>query len=160
MQTHAPLSLALNNVDTSMPLLMEGKQPLSIKDANIVEAKSGKGFMLVVNLQTIDPAKDTNGKDIHPGFPLINRFMWPAPGTEFGDGEWAQSYLQSLTRFQLAACNLKDTPENKAALPAFDDTFIAGLAGKTVIGNIGTSKVKDDDQYGPRSEVKSFSAIG
>ena len=156
----APLSLKLNEVDTSMPLLVEGKQPLSIKSAEIAESKSGKGFMLVVQLQTVDPAKDTKGNVIHPGFPLIHRFMWPAPGTEFGDGEWATSYLQSLTRFQLAVCNLKDTPENKATLPEFDDTFIADLAGKTVIGNIGTSKSKDGDEFGPRSEVKSFGPIG
>lgn len=157
---NAPLSLKLNDVDTSMPLLVEGKQPLNITKAEIVESKSGKGFMLVVNLKTVDPAKDTKGNEIHPGFPLIHRFMWPAPGTEFGESEWAPSYLQALTRFQLAVCNLKDTPENKASLPPFDDTFIADLAGKTVIGNIGTSKSKEGDEFGPRSEVKSFSAIG
>lgn len=156
----APLSLKLNDVDTSMPLLVEGRQPLCIKDANFVEVSSGKGVMLVVNLTTVDPSRDTKGKVVNPGFPIRHNFMWPTPGTEFGDSEWAESYLQKLTLFMLAVLGLKDTPENKATLPEFDDTFVADLSGKLVMGNIGTSKVKDGSDYGPRSEVKSFSAIG
>jgi hypothetical protein len=160
--THSPLSLTLNNVDTSMPILVEGRQPLSIKDAKIAESKSGKGFMLVLTLQTVDPSKDIKGKDVAAGFPIIHRFMWPAPGTEFGDGEQAPNYLAQLTRFQLAVLNLRDTPENKAELAniPFDDAFIADLPGKILMCNIRTSKSKEGDEYGPRSEVSSFAPLG
>jgi hypothetical protein len=155
-----PLSLVLNDVDTSMPLLVEGKQPLNIAKAEIAESKSGKGYMLVVVFKTVDPAKDTNGNDVHPGFPITHRFMWPAPGTEFGDGEWKDSYLQSLVKFQLAIANLRDIPSNRPLLPPFDDSYIADLPGKTVMGNIRTSKSKEGDEFGPRSEISSFFPIG
>jgi len=156
-----PLSLKLNDTDTSFPILVEGKCPLVIAKAEAIPSKSGKGTFLAVTYQTVEPSTGSKGQSIDPGFPLIQRYMLPIPGTEFGDGEQKESYSRGLCLFMLAAANLKDTPENKASLPEFNEEYISSLAGVNVIGNIKTSKPKDDsDEFGERSEVKSVSAIG
>lgn len=155
-----PLSLKLNDADTSMPILVEGKYPLVIGKAEVVESRSGKGSFLAVTYKTLEDAQGSKGQNISAGFPIIQRYMLPIPGTEFGDGEQASSYQRSLCLFMLAVANLKDTPENKASLPEFNEEYIASLQGVNVLGTIKTSKPKDDDDgYGPRSEVKSVSGI-
>lgn len=156
-----PLSLKLNDADTSMPILVEGKYPLVIDKAEVVSSKSGKGSFLAVTYKTIEDAQGSKGQSISAGFPLIQRYMLPIPGTEFGDGEQAPNYQANLCRFMLAVANLKDTPENKAKLPEFNLNYVASLQGVNVIGSIKTAKPKDDsDEYGERSEVKSVLPIG
>jgi hypothetical protein len=156
-----PLSLKLNDADTSMPILVEGQYPLIIKKAEVVTSKSGKGSFLAVTYALTEDATSNKGAVISAGYPMIQRYMLPIPGTEFGDGEQCGSYQANLCRFMLAVANLKDTPENKAALPEFNDEYIASLAGVNVIGTIKTAKPKDDsDEYGERSEVKSVKAVG
>lgn len=156
-----PLSLKLNDADTSMPILVEGKYTLVIDKAEVVASKSGKGSFLAVTYKTVEEAQGSKGQSISAGFPMIQRYMLPIPGTEFGDGEQAGSYQTQLCRFMLAVANLKDTPDNKASLPEFNMEYIAGLQGVNVLGNIKTSKPKDDaDEYGERSEVKSIQPIG
>ena len=77
-----------------------------------------------------------------------------------GEGEQAESYYQGLCRFMLACANLKDTKENKASLPEFNEDYVANLSGIVVSGSVKTSKPKDDgDDFGPRSEVRSVSGI-
>jgi hypothetical protein len=156
-----PLSLKLNDADTSMPILVEGKYALVIDKAEVVASKSGKGSFLAVTYKTVEEAQGSKGQSINAGFPMIQRYMLPIPGTEFGDGEQAGSYQTQLCRFMLAVANLKDTPDNKASLPEFNMEYIASLQGVNVLGNIKTSKPKDDsDEYGERSEVKSILPIG
>lgn len=156
-----PLSLKLNDADTSMPILVEGKYPLVIDKAEVVQSKSGKGSFLAVTYKTLEAAQGSKGQNISAGFPIIQRYMLPIPGTEFGDGEQAGSYQANLCRFMLAVANCKDTPENKASLPEFNEDYIANLQGVTVLGTIKTAKPKDDsDEYGERSEVKSVNPIG
>jgi len=156
-----PLSLKLNDADTSMPILVEGKYALVIDKAEVVASKSGKGSFLAVTYKTVEEAQGSKGQTISAGFPMIQRYMLPIPGTEFGDGEQAGSYQTQLCRFMLAVANLKDTPDNKASLPEFNMEYIASLQGVNVLGNIKTSKPKDDsDEYGERSEVKSIQPIG
>ena len=159
--TNSPLSLSLNNVDTSMPLLMEGKYPLVIDKAEIVESKSGKGKFLAVTYKTTEDASSSKGGTISAGFPMIQRYMLPIPGTEFGSSEQAPNYMANLCRFMLAVANLKDTTENKAKLPEFNEDYCLSIPGTVVLGNVKTSKPKDDnDEYGDRSEVKSVYPIG
>jgi len=156
-----PLSLKLNDVDTSMPILVEGKHPLVIEKAEVISSKSGKGSFLAVTFKTIEDTQGSKGQNISAGFPIIQRYMLPIPGTEFGDGEQAGNYQAGLCRFMLAVANLKDTPDNKAKLPEFNHDYVASLSGVNVIGTIKTAKPKDDsDEYGERSEVKSVSPIG
>jgi hypothetical protein len=155
-----PLSLKLNDADTSMPILVEGKYPLVIDKAEVVQSKSGKGSFLAVTYKTLEDAQGSKGQNISAGFPIIQRYMLPIPGTEFGDGEQAGNYrltsAASCSRWQL-----KDTPENKASLPEFNMDYIASLQGVNVTGTIKTAKPKDDsDEYGERSEVKSVNPIG
>ena len=155
-----PLSLTLNDADTSSPILVEGKQPLVIDKAEVVQSKSGKGSFLAVTFKTQEDSMSIKGTKISAGYILIQRYMLPLPGTEFGDGDMADSYKASLCKLMLACANYKDTPENKAKLPTFDESYIANLSGVVVMGNIKTSKPKDeDDGYGPRSEVRSVSGI-
>lgn len=155
-----PLSLTLNDADTSFPILVEGKQPLIIDKAEVVQSKSGKGYFLAVVFKTQEDSMSIKGTKIDAGFSLTQRYMLPIPGTEFGNGEQAENYKANLCRFMLACANRKDTPEAKAELPEFNESYIANLPSVVVMGNIKTTKPKDDDDgYGPRSEVKSVSGI-
>jgi hypothetical protein len=155
-----PLSLKLNDVDTSMPLLVEGKYALRIDKAEVVVSKSGKGSFLEVTYKTQEDAMSNKGSTINAGFPMIQRYMLPIPGTEFGESKQTKSYYQGLCRFILACANLKDTKKNKTSLPEFNEDYVANLSGIVVSGYVKTSKPKDDgDDFGPRSEVRSVSGI-
>ena len=55
----------------------------------------------------------------------------------------------------------KINAENKAKLPEFNEDYCLSIPGTVVLGNVKTSKPKDDnDEYGDRSEVKSVYPIG
>jgi len=152
-----PLSLKLNDADLSAPCLMEGKYPVTIKSADIVDSKSGKGKFLHVQTTTMEPSQSNKGKTINAGFPVGTRLMLPLPGTEFGEGEHADSYTRQLGLFMLSAANLKATEENKATLPEFNEEYCASLAGVVVGANV---KNDTSDEYGTQSVIKSFYPIG
>lgn len=147
------LSLSLNDVDTSMPLLSEGKHVLNITEAAVVEAKASPGcYNLKVSFATTQPATDNKGKPLSPGYKLIR--FYPVP-SELRDPEKNDMFKKALCLLQLAICGLPNTEEGKSQLPVFDETFIASMIGRSVIGNVKTSKTKDgdDDTYGPKSEI-------
>jgi hypothetical protein len=149
------LSLSLNDVDTSMPLLSEGKHMLTIAEASIAEAKNSPGCLnLKVVYTTTQPATDNKGKPLNPGY-KITRF-YPVP-SELRDPEKNDMFRKALCLLQLAICGLPNTEDGKSQLPVFDETFIASMIGKSVIGNVRTSKTKegDDDTYGPKSEISA-----
>lgn len=147
------LSLALNDVDTSMPLLSEGKHVLAIAEVLIEDSKSSPGCLnLKVVFATIQPATDTTGKPIKPGYKITRYYPIPS---ELRDESKNDTFKKALCLLQLAVCGLANTESNRAQLPLFDEAFVASMPGKTVIGNIRTSKPKEgeDDSFGPKSEV-------
>lgn len=158
--SNAPLSLSLNNADTSMPLLVEGKYPFVIDKAEIVVSQSGKGSFLAVHFKTTEDAMSSKGQPLKAGFTIVERYMLPIPGTQFGDGEQASNYMAKLCRFMLAVANLKDTAENKAKLPEFNEDYVLSIAGTVVIGNVKTAKAKEDDEFGDSSKISAVYPIG
>ena len=153
------LSLSLNKVDTSMPLLVEGKHEVTITEASVVEAKSTPGcYNLKIVFATTQPSTDNKGKALNAGYKLTR--FYPAP-SELRDPEKNDMFKKSLCLLQLAVCGLPNNEEGKSQLPPFDETFIASMFGRTVIASVKTSKTKDgdDDTYGPKSEVASVYSI-
>ncbi len=153
----APLSLKLNDADLSSPCLIEGKQPVVIDKAEVVQAKTGKGSFLFIQCKTLEATQSDKGKTINPGYPISTRLMLPIPGTEFGDGEHADNYTRQLGLFMLAVANLKNTEENKAQLPEFNEDYILSLPTVTLIANV---KNETSDDYGKQSVIKSFMPVG
>lgn len=153
------LSLSLNDVDTSMPLLTEGKHEVAIAEATVAESKNSPGcYNLKVVFATTQPSTDTKGAALKPGY-KITRF-YPAP-SDLRDPEKNEQFKKSLCLLQLAVEGLPNTEEGKKQLPVFDELFIANMIGRKVIANVKTSKARDgeDDTYGPKSEISSVSPI-
>lgn len=153
----APLSLKLNDADLSSPCLIEGKQPVVIDKAEVVQAKTGKGSFLFIQCKTLEATQSDKGKTINPGYLISTRLMLPIPGTEFGDGEHADNYTRQLGLFMLAVANLKNTEENKARLPEFNEDYILSLPTVALIANV---KNETSDEYGKQSVIKSFMPVG
>ncbi len=153
----APLSLKLNEADLSSPCLIAGKHPVIIDKADVVPSKSGKGSFLHIQCKTLEPTQSDKGKTLNAGYPIGTRLMLPLPGTEFGDGEHADSYTRQLGLFMLAVANLKNTEENKSKLPEFNEDYILSLPTTTLIANV---KNETSEEYGKQSVIKSFAPIG
>jgi len=153
----APLSLKLNDADLSPPCLIEGKHPVVIDKAEVIPSGSGKGSFLYIGCKTLEPTQSDKGKTLNAGFPVATRLMLPLPGTEFGEGEYKDSYTRQLGLFMLAVANLKNTEENKAQLPEFNEDYILSLPTVTLIANV---KNETSDEYGKQSVIKSFMPVG
>lgn len=151
------LSLKLNDVDTSFPRLTGGDYVMNISEASIVDGKevpSNQNLKLV--FETTSVAQDHKGSDIDPGFKITRYYPIPNEGREADKNDM---FMKGLTLLALAVCGYKDTPENKAALPDFDEEFISNMVGKQVLAKVKDSKPKEGDEYGPKSEVASVRCI-
>lgn len=151
------LSLRLNEVDTSLPLLAEDTYILQIEAAELVPSKDNPSLLnLKVQFVTTSEATDDKGKTINPGYKLTR--FYPIP-SELRDQDKNDMFLRGLTLLALAVCDLKNTESDKAKLPEFDEAFIAEMAGKQVKAKVKTSKTKEGDEYGPKSEVSSVFGV-
>lgn len=152
-----PLNLSLNKVDTSMPQPVDGKYVATVDKVEVLENKEKSGYNLKVTVKLQEDVADTKGGTIKSGFAMSRYLPLPLENTKY-DGEHKESFQRSLALFQLAVCGKKNTPENVAALPDLDDSFVAESVGRSVIVSVSQSKQKDgeDSEYGPRAEIKSF----
>lgn len=151
------LSLRLNEVDTSMPLLAEDTYVLQIEAAELVPSKDNPSLLnLKVQFVTTSEATDDKGKTINSGYKLTR--FYPIP-SELRDQDKNDMFLRGLTLLALAVCDLKNTESDKAKLPEFDEAFIAEMSGKQVKAKVKTSKTKEGDEYGPKSEVSSVFGV-
>lgn len=152
-----PLSLKLNDVDTSMPQPVDGKYNATISSAEVKDNRLKTGYNLVVTVALTDSCTSTKGKEMKPGFKMTRFMPLPIPGSAY-DNEHKEMFMTSLAMFQLAVLGLKNTEDNVARLPELDDPFIAGCVGKAVVVKVGLSKEKDgqESEFGPRQEIKAF----
>ena len=152
------ISLALNKVDTSMALLREGKHTVLIDSVEITDSKDNPQLKnLKIVFVTVNDDTDDKGKPIKAGYKMTRFF--PIPDEDLREKDKNEMFLKSLCLLQLAVCDLKNTEESKAQLPVFDELFIADMVGKQVVATVKTSKPKDGDTYGPKSEVASVRCI-
>lgn len=152
------LSLRLNQVDTSMPLLAEDVYVLQIESAELVASKDNPSLQnLKIQFVTTSDAVDTKGKTINAGYKLTR--FYPIPDADLRPSDKNDMFLRGLTLLALAVCDLKNTESDKTKLPEFDEIFIAEMPGKQVKAKVKTSKAKEDDEYGPKSEVSSVFGI-
>lgn len=151
------LSLRLNEVDTSMPLLTDGDYHLIIDSAELADAKSAPGAQnLKVVFATTRDESTQNGSTISAGYKLTR--FYPIP-SEVRDADKNDMFMKGLTLLALAAAGLPNNASGKEALPPFDLDFISAMAGKTVLAKIKTSKPKEGDEYGPKSEIASVRCL-
>jgi len=151
------LSLKLNEVDTSYPLLVNGDHQVTINEATLIPSvKDDRLLNLKVVYATTADSQDQKGHDLKAGYKLTTYYPIPS---EYRDADKNENMLKNLTLLALAVCGLENTTEGKAQLPEFDEAFIAAMAGKQVLAKVKTSKPDENDQYGPKSEIASVRAL-
>ena len=151
------LSLKLNEVDTSYPLLVNGDHVVTITEATLVPStKDDRLLNLKVIYATVNDTQDQKGHDIKAGYKLTTYYPIPS---EYRDEQKNENMLKNLTILALAVCGLENNEAGKAQLPEFDESFIAAMSGKQVLAKVKTSKPTEDDQYGPKSEIGSVRAL-
>jgi hypothetical protein len=77
MSNPLDFSLDLNDVDTSMPVLVAGSYIAVIKEAEILPNKDGDGHNLRVKFATTAPATSTEAQspdDVQPGYPFTRYY--------------------------------------------------------------------------------------
>jgi hypothetical protein len=147
------LSLALNKVDTSMPILCEGEHIVQVAAAALVDAKDGINQNLKIDFTTVNPETCTKGKPLNAGYKLTRYYPIPSDSR---DPEKNENALKSLTLLALAVCGLPNNEEGKSQLPIFDESFILAMPGKQL--SVKT-KVVHDDTYGDKAEITSTKPI-
>ena len=151
------LSLKLNEVDTSYPLLVNGDHTVVINEAALApSAKDSRLLNLKVVYATVNDTQDQRGHDLKAGYKLTTYYPIPS---EYRDESKNDNMLKNLTLLALAVSGLENTTEGKAQLPEFDESFIAAMTGKQVLAKVKTSKPDENDQYGPKSEIASVRAL-
>lgn len=151
------LSLKLNEVDTSYPLLVNGDHVVSIDTATLEPSKKDERLLnLKVVYKTVNETQDQKGHTVNAGYKLTTYYPIPS---EYRDEEKNENMLKNLTKLALAVSGLEDTPDGKAQLSEFNEEFIAAMSGKQVLAKVKTSKPAEDDQYGPKSEIGSVRAL-
>jgi len=151
------LSLKLNDVDTSYPLLVNGDHVVVVSEATLVpSAKDDRLLNLKVVYATVADSQDQKGHDVKAGYKLTTYYPIPS---EYRDEQKNENMLKNLTILALAVAGLENTTEGKSQLPEFDENFIAAMPGKQVLAKVKTSKPAEDDQYGPKSEIASVRAL-
>lgn len=151
------LSLKLNDVDTSSPLLSDGDYILSIDSAEVKPSKDNptNENLMVVFVTTRDETAQ-NGQVLRAGYKLTR--YYPIPN-EHREQDKNDMFLKGLTLLALAVCGFQNNESGKAQLPAFDLDFIANMPSKQVLAKVKTTKPKEDDTYGPKSEVASVRCL-
>jgi hypothetical protein len=123
------LDLDLSSVDLSRPLI-GGKQTKRCRIGNVtLEQQQGRGRNLVVPLTLEEPATDTNGKTVNPGFVVTDRILVDPTG-----GLTQEMINEKLARLQVAALKL-DRPQKFAP---------ADLIGREVLVTFNTRADKLD----------------
>lgn len=151
------LSLKLNEVDTSYPLLVNGDHTVVITEATLTPSvKDSRLLNLKVVYATTADTQDQKGHDLKAGYKLTTYYPIPS---EYRDADKNDNMLKNLTLLALAVCGLENTTDGKAQLPEFDEAFIAAMSGKSVLAKVKTSKPDENDQYGPKSEIASVRAL-
>ena len=96
----ALLSLALNDVDVSMPVANPCTTDVRVVEAKIENGKKDANIqMIVFKFETLYELKDTKGNVLKPGWKGLSDRIVITPTGELTE----EKILQSLKRFQLAA---------------------------------------------------------
>lgn len=148
------ISLKLNNADLSPPLIVEGWYAAAINAATLEESKSSPGaYNLKVEFALQEEVKTNKEDNLAPGYKLTRFF--PVPRGDKND----EMFTNALTRLCLACFDQAPTKDNIAALPDLDEALIGSFPGRLVKVHIRTSKPKEGDEYGPKSEVSAVKGI-
>lgn len=144
------LNIDLSQTDTSFPALAVGDYRTEIKKTDLKESQKTPGmWQFLVTVALLEPATDTKGKTVEPGFSLNARLTLPgAPGAQ---PEHEEMRMKQLATFLDAAFNNEDM----ASRPAFNEATINALPGKQII--IVVKKNKDTD-FG-ETDIKSFKPV-
>ncbi len=143
------LNLDLNDVDTSMPVLMEGLYALIVDKIEVVQNKDQTGNNLKVTYATMADATSLAGNetgdinDIKAGFKLT-QFMPLQANPEKPD----YKYEKNLARLQDAVTGSKQGNRGKF-MPT---TYI----GRPLMGKV---KVQKDEEYGVRNNIANLSVL-
>lgn len=146
-----PLGLGgdLNEVDTSMPTLVEGLYELVVDKVEPKPNKAGDGRNLVVTFKTTAPATSVQAQekgeedDIKAGFPIT--CWWPLQQSDNPD---APDFKERHAQFQDAVLGTE-----KGNRPPYNPF---AYVGARIIARL---KVTKDDEYGLGNDVRRMTYI-
>jgi hypothetical protein len=136
----ANLNIDTNDVDTSMPCILDKKVGATITEATIEQNKRGNGFNLVVKFSTSTVAEGSAGP-INPGYPL--RKYYPLQQSE---NPKAPDFRRDIALLIDAVFQ----PESPASRPPLNTETVNDMIGKEVILKL---KIEESDEYGAQNSV-------
>jgi hypothetical protein len=144
-ETYDPLGLNINlkEVDTSRPVLVEGKFLFSVKECSVVPKKddpSKRNLMVVFALD--QEADSVQGDKINPGF-QVRRYL----PLQQSDNPNAQDFTKDLVRFLDAAFDIDDPQDRPTAFPDPAE-FVGRQLGLAI-------RIQEDDT-GKQNDVRAF----
>lgn len=142
-----PTNIDLNDVDTSRPVLIDGKYPCTIKEVSVKPNKAQTGHNLVVIFSLLEAGDSTAGTTIGAGYQL-RRYM-PLQQSENPD---APDFKVDIARLLDAA--FQTTQEDR---PPLSDETIAALHGREVLVSV---KVTESEEYGTGNDVRGVLSLG
>lgn len=152
------LNMKLADVDTSRPCLQKGSYGVIIKNVELKEKSKEPGkYQLFFQFATLEPAHDSKGGMLNPGFSITKFF-----DTEPMENEKAEEIRQQ----QLAT--LVDILHNKAQSewtkedprPDLTDEMLVQFKGLQLKINVGfdanATNKKTGEEYGPQNNINGY----
>lgn len=142
--------LDLNDVDTSMPVLVEGLYILTIDKVEVVENKDKTGNNLLIIFKTAADATSLKGQaegkefDVKAGFP-IRQYMPMQPNPNKPD---ARDFKENLAALQDAVTGSKKGNRG----PFQPSTYV----GRQVSARL---KVTEDPEYGKQNNIARLAPV-
>jgi len=143
------LGISLREVDTSRPVLKDGKYRFTIKEVSRVpSAKTPGNFNLLAIISLAQQGETPDGLTIQPGFQL-RRYM----PLQQSPTDGAPDFKVDITRFICASFGL-DPVADKERIPERCPSF-DNFIGREIMATV---KVTDDDT-GKQNDIRGFSKV-
>jgi hypothetical protein len=128
-----PLNIQIDGrgVDTSTPVLPQGDYPLQIVESVIQSNKAQTGLNWHLKLVTTQEYQSADGKTIKPNFPVfMDIALQPAENSTD-----AEAFKRQIFAAQDAIVG-----SDASNRPVFNNEFVQGATGKTVIGSLAVDE--------------------
>lgn len=145
------LNMKLADVDTSRPCLQKGSYGVIIKNVELKEKSKEPGkYQLFFQFATLEPAHDTKGGMLNPGFSL----------TKFFDTEPMENEKAEEIRQQQLATLVDILTDKQEPRPDLTDEMLPKFKGLQLKINVGfdanATNKKTGEEYGPQNNINGY----
>jgi hypothetical protein len=121
------VNVALQGVDTTIPLLPEGDYRFQVVESTVDPNKDRSGLNWNLKLALVDPATSTDGREIKPNFPVFAVYALQAAS----ESKDVEAFKRNLGQAVDAIFNT-----SKDNRPNFDRELVNSCVGKTVVATV------------------------